>query len=111
MVVHARAPPGGARREIGDDREPRPPAGRRRAIHSGVLGRPLPLGRPAVERAAQRPARGPGRRLPTPGQLAARLDPGDGEILVAAAIGRPATDLDGQPGTVTDTVLRASRRP
>jgi SAM-dependent methyltransferase len=49
--------------------------------------------------------------FPTPGQLAARLDPGDWEILVAAAIGRAATDLDGQPVTVTDTVLRASRRP
>ena len=48
--------------------------------------------------------------LPTPAQLAARLDPGDWEILVAAAIGRPATDLDGQPVTLTDTVLRASRR-
>jgi len=48
--------------------------------------------------------------FPTPGQLAAGLDPGDWEILVAAAVGRPATDLDGQPVTITDTVLRASRR-
>jgi len=48
--------------------------------------------------------------FPTPGQLAAGLDPGDWEILVAAGIGRPATDLDGQPVTITDTVLRAARR-
>ena len=48
--------------------------------------------------------------FPTPAQLAARLDPGDWEILVAAGIGRPATDLDGRPVTVMDTVLRASRR-
>ena len=47
--------------------------------------------------------------FPTPGQLAALLDPGDWEILVAAAIVRPATDLDGQPVTITDTVLRAAR--
>ena len=48
--------------------------------------------------------------FPTPAQLAAGLDPGDWEILVAAGLGRPATDLDGQPVTVTDTVLRATRR-
>jgi SAM-dependent methyltransferase len=48
--------------------------------------------------------------FPSAGQLAAQLDPGDWDILVAAAIGRPATDLDGQPVTVTDTVLRAARR-
>jgi SAM-dependent methyltransferase len=48
--------------------------------------------------------------FPTAGQLAARLDPSDWEILVAAAIGRTAADLDGQPVTVTDTVLRAARR-
>ena len=48
--------------------------------------------------------------FPTPGQLAAGLDPGYWEILVAAGIGRPATDLDGQPVTITDTVLRAARR-
>jgi SAM-dependent methyltransferase len=48
--------------------------------------------------------------FPTPAQLAAGLDPGDWEILVADAIGRPATDLDGHPVTVKDTVLRARRR-
>ena len=48
--------------------------------------------------------------FPDAGQLAAALDPGDWEILVAGAIGRPATDLDGQPVTVTDSVLRAGRR-
>jgi SAM-dependent methyltransferase len=44
-------------------------------------------------------------------QLAASLDPGEWEIRVASAIGRSATDLDGRPVTVRDTVLRASRRP
>ena len=43
-------------------------------------------------------------------ELAASLDPRDWEILVAAAIGRSATDLDGRPVTVKDTVLRAVRR-
>ncbi len=43
-------------------------------------------------------------------QVAASLDPRDWEILVAAAIGRSATDLDGQAVTVRDTVLRAVRR-
>jgi SAM-dependent methyltransferase len=49
--------------------------------------------------------------LPLAGELTAALDPGSWDILVAGAIGRPATDLDGQPVTVTDTVLRAVRRP
>lgn len=49
-------------------------------------------------------------RFPSAGQLAAALDPGDWEILVAAGIGRLATGLDGQPVTVKDTVLRARRR-
>ena len=49
-------------------------------------------------------------RFPAAGQLAAALDPGDWEVLVATAIGRPATDLDGQPVTLKDTVLRARRR-
>ncbi len=44
-------------------------------------------------------------------QLAASLDPGEWEIRVASAIGRSATDPDGQPVTVRDTVLRAARRP
>ncbi len=54
----------------------------------------------------------PGRRdlFQTAEQLAAALDPGRWEILIASAIGRPATDLDGQPVTVKDTVLRARRR-
>jgi hypothetical protein len=38
------------------------------------------------------------------------LDPGAWEILVASGVERPATDLDGQPVTVKDTVLRARRR-
>ena len=43
-------------------------------------------------------------------EMAASLDPGEWEITVADAIGRSATDLDGQPVTVRDTVLRAARR-
>jgi SAM-dependent methyltransferase len=43
-------------------------------------------------------------------EKAASLDPGEWEITVADAIGRSATDLDGQPVTVRDTVLRAARR-
>jgi SAM-dependent methyltransferase len=43
--------------------------------------------------------------------VAARLDPGRWEIVVADAPGRSATDLDGRPVTVRDTVLRAARRP
>jgi hypothetical protein len=35
---------------------------------------------------------------------------GDWEILVAEAQDRSAQDLDGQPATVRDTVLRAARR-
>jgi 2-polyprenyl-3-methyl-5-hydroxy-6-metoxy-1,4-benzoquinol methylase len=48
--------------------------------------------------------------FPSAEQLAAMLDPGSWEVLVATAIGRTATDLDGQPVTVKDTVLRAARR-
>jgi 2-polyprenyl-3-methyl-5-hydroxy-6-metoxy-1,4-benzoquinol methylase len=48
--------------------------------------------------------------FPSAEQLAAMLDPGAWQILVASAIARPATDLDGQPVTVKDTVLRAARR-
>jgi len=42
--------------------------------------------------------------------IAASLDPGEWEIAVADDIGRSATDVDGQPVTVRDTVLRAARR-
>ena len=38
--------------------------------------------------------------------IAASLDPGRWEVVVADAPGRSATDLDGQPVTVRDTVLR-----
>jgi 2-polyprenyl-3-methyl-5-hydroxy-6-metoxy-1,4-benzoquinol methylase len=41
--------------------------------------------------------------------LAASLDPGDWDIIVAGAFGRSAI-LDGQPVTFADTVLRAARR-
>jgi SAM-dependent methyltransferase len=43
-------------------------------------------------------------------EVAARLDPAAWEVVLAAAADRPATDLDGQPVTVRDTVLRATRR-
>jgi SAM-dependent methyltransferase len=48
--------------------------------------------------------------FPAPEQLAALLDAASWEIAVADAVRRPAADLDGQPVTVTDTVLRAVRR-
>jgi hypothetical protein len=48
--------------------------------------------------------------FPSAEELAAGLDHDRWEILVAAAVGRPATDLDGQPVMVKDTVLRARRR-
>lgn len=54
---------------------------------------------------------GPTHIFPTPDELAESLDPDVWEVVVAAAIGRPATDLDGKPVTLTDTVLRALRRP
>ena len=43
-------------------------------------------------------------------QLAADLDPAAWDVAVAAAVDREAKDLDGQPVTVRDTVLRATRR-
>ena len=43
-------------------------------------------------------------------QVAASLNPGEWEIRVASAMGRSAIDMDGQPVTVRDTVLRAARR-
>ncbi len=42
--------------------------------------------------------------------IAASLQPGEWDVMVADAVGRSATDLDGQPVTVRDTVLRATRR-
>jgi SAM-dependent methyltransferase len=45
-----------------------------------------------------------------PRRLAAILDAGTFDILVADAIPRPMTDRDGHPATAMDTVLRAARR-
>jgi SAM-dependent methyltransferase len=56
-----------------------------------------------------RPAGHPGL-FPSAEQLTLPLDGGDWEIVVAAAFERSATDLDGQPTTVQDTVVRAQRR-
>lgn len=48
--------------------------------------------------------------FPTAEQLAALLDPGDWEILVTSAPGRPAADPEGRQVPVRDSVLRAVRR-
>ena len=53
---------------------------------------------------------GPAHRFVLAEQLAADLDQESWEVVVAGAFGRPAKDLDGQPVTVRDTVLRATRR-
>jgi SAM-dependent methyltransferase len=45
-----------------------------------------------------------------PQRLAATLDPGTFDILVAGTIPRQVTDPDGQPAMAIDTVLRAVRR-
>jgi SAM-dependent methyltransferase len=50
------------------------------------------------------------RLFASAGELAETLDPDRWQVLVADAVGRPATDLDGKPVTVTDAVLRAVRR-
>jgi hypothetical protein len=54
---------------------------------------------------------GPAGRFWSAQDIATRLDPGSWQIIVADAPGRSATDLDGQPVMVRDTVLRAARRP
>jgi SAM-dependent methyltransferase len=48
--------------------------------------------------------------FPAAHELAAALDPAAWQVIEAAGLERPATDLDGQPVTVKDTVLRAVRR-
>lgn len=56
------------------------------------------------------------RRPPSPelfytaSDVAASLEPADWEIAVRAARARTATDADGQPATVHDTVFQARRR-
>jgi hypothetical protein len=54
-----------------------------------------------------RPAGHPGL-FPSSVQLTLPLDAADWEIVVASAFERSATNLDGQPTTVKDTVLRAA---
>jgi SAM-dependent methyltransferase len=56
-------------------------------------------------------AHGPGLFFPSAPQLAAALDPAGWDIVLAGGVGRTVTSLDGDPVTVTDTVLRADRRP
>jgi SAM-dependent methyltransferase len=53
---------------------------------------------------------GAGRVFPTATDVAAVLDQDSWDIVVAEAIGREVTDLDGRPATAKDTVLRAVRR-
>ncbi len=53
---------------------------------------------------------GPGHAFPSAMEVAAVLDHDRWEIVVAGAIEREVTDLDGQPATAKDTVLRAVRR-
>jgi SAM-dependent methyltransferase len=53
---------------------------------------------------------GPANAFPVAADLAAALDPARWEVILAAPVGRPGTSLDGQPVTITDTVLRAGRR-
>jgi SAM-dependent methyltransferase len=53
---------------------------------------------------------GPGLFFPAAEQMAAALDPGGWEVVFAGGVGRTVTGLDGEPVTVTDTVLRAGRR-
>jgi SAM-dependent methyltransferase len=48
---------------------------------------------------------------PSAQEMTAALDPGSWVIEVAEAFARSATDLDGAPTTVRDTVLRATRQP
>ena len=52
---------------------------------------------------------GPADRFWSAQDIAASLDPGSWEVIVADAPGRSATDLDGRPVMVRDTVLRARR--
>jgi SAM-dependent methyltransferase len=53
---------------------------------------------------------GPGHMFPSATEIAAGLNPGSWEIVVADTLERETTDLDGQPATARDTVLRAVRR-
>jgi SAM-dependent methyltransferase len=48
--------------------------------------------------------------FPPPEEIAAALDAAEFNIVLAGAVERPATDMDGQPVTVKDTVVRAVRR-
>jgi SAM-dependent methyltransferase len=53
---------------------------------------------------------GPGLFFPAAEQLAAALDPGGWAVVFAGGVGRTVASGDGEPVTVTDTVLRAARR-
>lgn len=43
--------------------------------------------------------------------IAATLDPADWQVLVATAVERSGTGPDGEPVTLSDSILRAERRP
>ena len=82
----------------------RPPASRRSPWHGAP---PTPTRTPSTPTSA---APATWTLFPDAAALAAALDPLCWEILVAGAITRPATGLDGEHVTATDTVLRARRR-
>jgi SAM-dependent methyltransferase len=48
--------------------------------------------------------------FPSADGMAAALDPGRWEVVLAGVVERPATDVDGRPAMAADTVLRAARR-
>jgi SAM-dependent methyltransferase len=84
------------------------------ASHAGV-DTPGPAATPAAAGSDQGLAGTPvGRALlalaAEPRRLAAILDPGMFDVLVADAVPRQMTDRDGHPATAIDTVLRATRR-
>jgi 2-polyprenyl-3-methyl-5-hydroxy-6-metoxy-1,4-benzoquinol methylase len=54
---------------------------------------------------------GPAHRFRSAEDIAATLDPADWRVVVAAGVERPGTGPDGEPAVLTDSVLRAVRRP
>jgi 2-polyprenyl-3-methyl-5-hydroxy-6-metoxy-1,4-benzoquinol methylase len=53
---------------------------------------------------------GPAHRFRSAEEIASTLDAAAWQVLVATAIERPGTGPDGEPATLTDSVLRAVRR-
>jgi hypothetical protein len=91
----------------------RPAAGRRRGRLAAAVrpgGTLLVVGHHPDDLHANVGRTGSADRFWSAQDIAASLDPGFWEVVVAEAPGRSATDLDGRPVTVRDTVLRAARR-